>query len=255
MRLVICHLYPDIMNLYGDRGNVIALDRRARWHGLEPVVVPVSLGDAPDFEKFDLIFMGGGQDREQGLITADLLQAKGPGIKAAVEAGVPLLAICGAYQLLGHYYRTFAGEVLPGLGLFDVRTEAGPTRIIGDVLAESKLSGESRTLVGFENHSGRTFLGPGAVPLGRVLVGGGNNGRDGTEGAVYRNALGTYLHGSLLPKNPWLADYLLGRAVERRRGGVRLARLDDALEDMAHRAAAPGAARRRGGGGGLLGFF
>lgn len=239
--LRICHLYPDLLNLYGDRGNIIALSRRAGWRGIKVVVTRAGLNDETDFGKVDLAFIGGGQDREQALIAADFVKNKRHSLVAAVEEGLPLLAVCGGYQLLGRYYRLATGAELPGVGLFDLWTEAGQRRMIGNVVVECDLwTGEPRTLVGFENHSGRTFLGPGTRPLGRARIGRGNNGGDGQEGAVYRNAVGTYLHGSLLPKNPRLADWLLGRALARRYGedaAGELAPLDDSVEDLAHRAA------------------
>lgn len=233
----ILSLYPEILNIYGDRGNLITLVQRARWHGLEPVVTEASAGEVVDFRRYDLVAIGGGQDREQKLIAADFKDAKGPSLAEAVREGVAVLAVCGAYQLMGKYYRTAQGEEIPGLGIFDAWTEAGPRRMTGDVVVETDLLGGTRTLVGFENHSGRTFLGPSARPLGRVLRGHGNNGEDGYEGIVHRSAIGTYLHGSLLPKNPHLADWLLQRALDYRYGGsVRLGRLDDEIEERAHRA-------------------
>lgn len=236
MQLRIAHLYPDLMNLYGDRGNVLALAQRARWHGLQVSVEAVTLGDKPDFSQFDVALMGGGQDREQALICRDFEEVKGQSLHEAVEEGLVVLAVCGGYQLLGRYYRTAEGEEMPGLGIFDAWTEAGAQRMIGNVAVESDLGGEKRTLVGFENHSGRTLLGPSAVPLGRVLAGHGNNGQDRTEGIVYRNAIGTYLHGSLLPKNPWLTDWLLQQALRRRYPDTAplLRPLDDSLEERAH---------------------
>ncbi len=240
MEIRICHLYPDLLNLYGDRGNIIALVRRAEWRGIRVTVTSLGLGDAADFEAVDLAFIGGGQDREQSLVAEDFARGKGEALAAAVEEGMPLLAVCGGYQLLGLYYRTAGGEEMPGVGLFDLWTEAGSRRLIGNVVVETDLCGGRCTLVGFENHSGRTFLGSGCRPLGRVLVGAGNNGEDGLEGAVYRNAVGTYLHGSLLPKNPRLADWLLARALERRYGpgaAAALTPLDDAVEERAHLAA------------------
>ncbi len=232
------YLYPDLLNLYGDRGNILTLVRRIRWRGLDVVVREIGLGERPDFAELDLVFIGGGQDREQALIAEDLAGVKADGLRAAVEAGLPLLAVCGGYQLLGRFYRTGDGRELPGAGVLDLWTEAGKRRMIGNVVIETDLwMEEPRTIVGFENHSGRTFLGPGCRPLGRVRVGGGNNGRDGGEGAVHRSAVGTYLHGPVLPKNPRLADWLLERALERRRGTAGLAPLDDAVEVAAHHAA------------------
>lgn len=233
----ICSLYPELLNIYGDRGNVIAIARRARWHDLDPVVDEVKLGEPVDFAAYDLLLIGGGQDREQKILAADFA-ARGADLAAAVQDGLAVLAICGAYQLMGRYYRTGDGEMIPGLGIFDAWTEASGDRMIGNVVVETELLGTPRTIVGFENHSGKTYLGPAARPLGRVLKGHGNNGRDGREGLVYRNAIGTYLHGSLLPKNPHIADWLLQRAMDRRYGGsVQIGRLDDEFEERAHAAA------------------
>jgi CobQ-like glutamine amidotransferase family enzyme len=235
------------MNVYGDRGNVLALVRRAEWRGIGVEVREVSLSDRLDPGESDLIFFGGGQDREQTVVSADFVADKGEVVKEAVEAGAALLSVCGGYQLLGQSYTTVDGQELPGAGLFDVRSVPGPKRHIGNVLVETNLDGQPRTLVGFENHSGRTYLGAGVQPLGRTVVGAGNNGEDHTEGAVYRAAIGCYLHGSLLPKNPWLADYLLSRALRHRTGEpVQLEALDDRLEEEAHVAVV---ARIRGAGG------
>jgi CobQ-like glutamine amidotransferase family enzyme len=233
LRLV--HLYPDLMSVYGDRGNVLTLARRAEWRGIEMQVRELSLGDILDPQEVDLIFFGGGQDREQAVVSPDFLAQKGEAVRQAVEDGAALLSVCGGYQLLGRSYTTVDGRELPGAGLFDVRSVPGPKRHIGNVLVETDLGGQRRTLVGFENHSGRTYLGPGLQPLGHTVVGAGNNGEDRSEGAVYKGAVGSYLHGSLLPKNPWLADYLLSAALRHlRREPTRLEPLDDRLEDEAH---------------------
>src|SRR6266700_2207952 len=216
LRLV--HLYPDLMSVYGDRGNVLTLVRRAEWRGISIDVRELSIGDDLDPHAADLIFFGGGQDREQEVVSPDFLEQKGEAVRLAVEDGAALLSVCGGYQLLGQSYTTVDGQELPGAGLLDVRSVPGPKRHIGNVLVETDLGGQRRTLVGFENHSGRTYLGPGLQALGRTVVGAGNNGEDGTEGAVYRGAVGCYLHGSLLPKNAWLADRLLSDAL-RHRGG------------------------------------
>ncbi len=245
LRLI--HLYPDLMSVYGDRGNVLALVRRAEWRGIAVEVSQFSVGDILDPAEADLIFFGGGQDREQEVVSPDFLRQKGEAVRQAVDDGAALLSVCGGYQLLGQSYTTVDGQELPGAGLFDVRSVPGPKRHIGNVLIETFLDGQPRTLVGFENHSGRTYLGPGVQPLGRAVVGAGNNGEDHTEGAIYKGAIGCYLHGSLLPKNPWLADRLLITALTHRRGeAVELAPLDDRLEDDAHQAVA---ARIRSGGG------
>ena len=237
LRLTLVHLYPDLMNVYGDRGNIITFKRRCAWRGIELTVQPVSLGDRLTPGDTDLIFFGGGQDREQAVISADFVSEKGADVTEAVEGGAVVLAVCGGYQLLGHTYTTVDGQELPGVGVFDVRSVPGSRRHIGNLVAEVDLDGTPRTLVGFENHSGQTYLGPGSRPLGKVLQGGGNNGEDGTEGAIYRDAYGCYLHGSLLPKNPWFADHLISRALHRRYGEtIPLAPLDDTLEERAHAA-------------------
>jgi len=225
-------LYPDLMNIYGDRGNIVTLCQRARWRGLEARVLELGKGDAAGMDQVDVFFFGGGQDREQALVYDDLLETKAVHLAAAVQNGAAVLAVCGGYQLLGHYYETAAGDRMPGIGMIDVHTTAGSKRCIGDVVvrADESLGLEPPTLVGFENHSGRTFLGDGLRPLGRVLKGSGNNGSDGTEGVSSGNVFGSYLHGSLLPKNPHLADLIIERAL-----GRRLERLDDSLELSAHR--------------------
>jgi CobQ-like glutamine amidotransferase family enzyme len=236
VNLTIGYLYPTLMNLYGDRGNVITLSQRARWRGINADVRELHLGDPLDPDSCDILFLGGGQDKEQALICDDLQQVKGKALVSAVEAGAVVLAICGGYQLLGHYFKTGDGAILPGLGIFDAHTVAGSRRCIGDVVVECTFIPEHRpTLVGFENHSGKTYLSAGLQPLGKVLMGMGNNGEDGTEGAISRNAYGCYLHGSLLPKNPWFADHLILTALRRRYdSAVTLAPLDDAFEQHAH---------------------
>lgn len=227
--LTIAWLYGGMMNIYGDRGNVMALAQRARWRDIEPTVVEVGLGD-PVPDGVDIFFFGGGQDQAQIAVSRDLAGAKGDAIKAAVEDGAALLSVCGGYQLLGHEYRPHDAEPLSGIGLFDVTSTAGPERFIGNVVVDSNWG----TLVGFENHSGLTFLGEGASPLGRVRVGKGNNGTDGTEGAVYEHAIGCYLHGALLPKNPALTDWLIESGLKRRYGHAELTPLDDGIESLAH---------------------
>lgn len=244
-RLAICHLYPELMNLYGDRGNLITLVRRCQWRDIAADVSSAGLGDTADFKSFDLIFMGGGQDKEQRLIGDDLRVLKGRALNEAVGDGVVFLAICGGYQLLGRFYETGDGHRIPGAGILDLETRAGRRRMIGNVIVNSSLAGDRpRTLVGFENHAGRTYLGPEVRPLGRVCLGHGNNGVDGGEGAIFRGVVGTYLHGSVLPKNPWLADWLIHLALRRRYGSqMTLVALDDGLEEMAHAAAVRNAYR------------
>ncbi len=237
MKLTIGHLYGDLMNIYGDRGNIISLTRRAQWAGVEVDVRNIALGQPLDPDAYDILFIGGGQDREQALIADDLQKVKGKSIIEAVEDGGALLAVCGGYQLLGKYFKTGVDLVLPGIGLFDAWTVAGNKRCIGDVIVECSFTGERHTLVGFENHSGKTYLGPNAQPLGKVVHGFGNNAEDGYEGAIYKNAYGTYLHGSILPKNPWFTDHLILSALHHRYGAViTLPYVDTRLEDRAHQA-------------------
>ncbi|EFO79661.1 CobB/CobQ domain protein glutamine amidotransferase [Oscillochloris trichoides DG-6] len=231
-QLKLAHLYAAQMNVYGDRGNVIALRQRCLWRGIDLSVTAIEPGDQPDWASFDLAFFGGGQDSGQALIAQDLLERQGPGLRAALEDGLVLLAICGGYQLLGHYFLTHTGERLPGLGVLDVHTIGGNQRLIGNIVVEADLPtvGPVR-LVGFENHSGRTYHGPGVQSMGRVLAGHGDNGEDGRGGAIYRNTFGCYLHGSLLPKNPQLTDHLISLALRRRYGpAAQLAPLDATLE-------------------------
>lgn len=232
MHLTIGWLYGDKMNIYGDRGNVIALSQRARWRGIDAEVRNIGLGE-PIPTDVDCFFWGGGQDQEQVAVAHDLQGAKGEAIRQAVDDGAALLAVCGGYQLLGHEYRPHDAEPLPGIAVFDAISVAGPERFIGNVVVDTRW-GE---LVGFENHSGLTTLSPGLEPMGRVRVGHGNNGRDGTEGAVRQHAVGCYLHGSLLPKNPVLTDWLIVRALERRYGYVELEPLADDVESAAHSSA------------------
>jgi lipid II isoglutaminyl synthase (glutamine-hydrolysing) len=253
-QLRIAHLYPEHMNIYGDRGNILALQRRCAWRGITAELLPVGVGAAIDWSSIDLVFFGGGQDSGQALIADDFVQRQGPSLRAAIEDGLVMLAICGGYQLLGHYFLTHTGERLPGIGALDLHTVGGDVRLIGNIVIEAELKIENEELknasqfsilnsqfsiirlVGFENHSGRTYLGPGVRPLGRVVAGHGNNGEDGTEGAVYRNTFGCYMHGSLLPKNPQLVDHLVGLALRRRYGApVALPPLDDQLELVAQR--------------------
>jgi len=229
--LQVCHLYPDLLNLYGDRGNVIAFTRRCQWRGLAVTVHRINLGERVDFKAMDFLFLGGGSDREQNLMAEDLT-ARSSSLREAIEDGLVVLAICGGYQLLGRYYRTLEGRTIPGLGLLDFHTEAGRKRLIGNVAVEVELAGEKVRVTGFENHSGRTVLGA-VPPLGRVLAGYGNNGADGGEGARYKNVFCSYLHGPLLPKNPRLTDHLIRLALRRRGLPDELAPLDDALENAA----------------------
>jgi CobQ-like glutamine amidotransferase family enzyme len=242
------HLYPEYLNIYADRGNIAVLERRAAARGHELRVEPLTVGTPLDPASHDLLYVGGGQDREQGMIAPDLA-ARADGIRAAVDDGVAVLAVCGGYQLLGRGYRGRDGSWLAGAGLFPLETVAGETRMIGDVLLESSLAeSPGTTIAGFENHAGRTILDEGALPLGRVVAGYGNDGQSGFEGCRVGRALGTYLHGPLLPRNPWLADLVLSWAIAHAAGSgpEPLAPLDDDLERRAH-AVAAGRARARGG--------
>jgi lipid II isoglutaminyl synthase (glutamine-hydrolysing) len=248
MKIAVGHLYPEYLNIYADRGNIAVLSRRAALRGHELQVTALSVGDALSTDAFDLIYIGGGQDREQGLIAPDLA-AKGGEVREVVSRGAALLAVCGGYQLLGRGYRGRDGSFMPGVGLFPHETVAGDQRMIGDVLLSCELApGEPRTLAGFENHAGRTRLDDGAVPLGRVVAGFGNDGESGFEGCRVERAIGTYLHGPLLPRNPWLADLLLSWAIAHGSGTEPepLAPLPDDLEHAAHAVAAQ-RARDRGG--------
>jgi len=228
-------LYPDHMNIYADRGNIALLERRCEWRGIGFELATAGPGDRVDPAAHDLFYMGGGQDRDQALVAQDLVESKREALAAALADGATMLAVCGGYQLLGHSYAVGA-ETLPGLGLVDLRTVREPgERLIGNVVIEADLGDGPRRLAGFENHGGRTYLGDGAAPLGRVVSGFGNNGKDGREGVRAGRLIGTYLHGPLLPKNAWLADVLTGWALARRGGAVPdLDPLDDHLEDAAH---------------------
>ena len=247
MTIRVAHLYPEYLNIYADRGNIAVLTSRAQWRGYGLEVEAVSLGVELRPGEHDLLYIGGGQDREQALIAPDLA-AHGEVIQEAVDGGAAVLAVCGGYQLLGRFYRGRDGGELPGAGLFPLETVAGDRRMIGDCLLECELEpGVRRTLAGFENHAGVTRLDAGAVPLGRVVAGFGNDGASGFEGVRVGNAVGTYLHGPLLPRNAWLADWILERALEHRTGEARaLEQLSDVLEDQAQ-AVAAGRARSRGG--------
>lgn len=247
-KIKILHLYPDAMNLYGDYGNILTLKKRCVWRGIGVEVEEISVGDKAHFEDIDLIFLGGGQDRGQSHIASDL-QMRAPKIKEEIEKGMVALTVCGGFQLFGKYFKTATGENIPGIGVFDAWTEAGSKRLIGNVIVDCRKTSSDwvlsehfnsqetlhTTLVGFENHSGRTFLGQNTKPLGQIIKGLGNIGDGSFEGAVYKNAFGTYLHGPILPKNPWFADHLIISALKRRYDTyIELKPLDDGLEKMAH---------------------
>ena len=227
--LRVCALYPDLMNIYADRGNLIVLERRCAWRGIGFQLSASGLGERLDADAHDLFYIGGGQDRDQQLCAQDLIETKREGLHAAAARGAVVLGVCGGYQLLGHSY-VLGEQEIPGVGLLDVRTvrEDG-SRLIGNVAIEVTLDADdTRVLAGFENHGGRTHLGAGQQPLGRVLKGHGNDGRSGQEGARSANTIGTYLHGPLLPKNVWFADWLIARALGINPG--ELAPLEDEIE-------------------------
>jgi hypothetical protein len=248
VRLRVGHLYPEYLNIYADRGNIAVLSRRANVRGIELAITPISLGDGFRGSDVDLVYIGGGQDKEQALVSADLA-ARRTALVEAVESGVALLAVCGGYQLLGRGYRSQDGSWLPGAAVFGHETVAGDRRMIGDVLIECELEpGVRWRVAGFENHAGRTMLDPDALPLGRVLAGFGNDGSSGYEGCRVGAAIGTYLHGPLLPRNPWLADWLLARAIAHATGHVPEA-LEPLEDDMEHTAHAVSAERARSRGG------
>lgn len=251
LTLNICHLYPDLMDTYGDRGNIIAITQRCKWRGINTTFTPISLEEKIDQEKFDIYFFGGGQDIQQEIVEKDL-QKKAKDIKKAVDQGSVILSICGGYQLLQNYFKTLDGKMIKGIGIFDAHTVGSTTRMIQNLLVELNPGLQSEikivypttyyklhttNLIGFENHSGKTYLGKSLKPLGKVIKGSGNNGEDKTEGAIYKNAFGCYLHGSLLPKNPHFADYLISKALKRRYGEVKLEPLNDTIELEAHKQA------------------
>jgi lipid II isoglutaminyl synthase (glutamine-hydrolysing) len=238
MELRVLALYPEQMNIYADRGNILFLRRRCEWRGVGFSYAAAGPGDPVDPGAHDLLYLGGGQDRDQRAVALDMVASKREALAEAVEGGAAMLAVCGGYQLLGHGYQ-LGEERLPGLGLVDLETVREPgERLIGNVAIEVDLGDGPRVLAGFENHGGRTYLGEGERPLGRVLSGFGNNGRDGFEGVRRGNLIGTYLHGPLLPKNAWLADRLIALALERRYGTEpELAPLDDRLEQAASESA------------------
>ena len=235
MELNICHLYPDILNLYGDRGNIITMKRRLESRGISVTVDECSIGQPLDVNKYDIFFIGGGQDFEQEVLLRDLASGKGKDICTAVEEEKVFLAICGGYQMLGQYYKTWDGVQLDFIGAINVHTIGAKERMIGNYMFKTTPESGDTVVVGFENHSGKTYLSEQVAPLGMMLSGNGNNGEDKTEGARYKNVVGTYSHGPLLSKNPEVADWLLARALERRtqRTGTPaadLAPLDDSDE-------------------------
>jgi CobQ-like glutamine amidotransferase family enzyme len=232
----LCHLYPDQMNIYADRGNIAVFRQRLAWRGHRLEVTDAGPGVEPSPDH-DLWYLGGGQDRDQTMVADDLATLKGPAMRAAADDGAAMLFVCGGIQLAGHFYVGVNGERLAGAAVLDLETTAGSSRLIGDLVIEAELDGETGRVVGYENHAGRTTLGDGVRPLGRVVSGHGNDGTSGFEGAVRDRVIGTYLHGPLLPKNPWVADALLGWALEQAGASAELDPLDDRLERAAHSAA------------------
>lgn len=234
MELKICHMYPDVLNLYGDRGNVLCMTKRLAWRGIDASVTKLPIGVQESLAQFDLIFIGGGQDFEQEVLLDDLHRGKDRELIAAINDGVCFLTICGGFQMMGSYYETYDHKRCDFIGAVDLWTVGSEQRMIGNYKYKCTESAGGSTVVGFENHSGKTWLGKGVEPLGHVLAGFGNNGEDGTEGVHYKNLFGTYSHGPVLPKNPEFCDMLLLTALSRKYGIGRLDPLDDAAELAAH---------------------
>ena len=234
MELNICHLYPDVLNLYGDGGNIICLKKRLEWRGIDVAITKLPIGSRSSLAWFDLFFIGGGQDFEQEVLLSDLHKGKAASLRAAVEDGKTFLSICGGFQMMGQYYQTHDGKKCDFIGAADYYTVGTDVRMTGDYKFKCDAASGGSTVVGFENHSGKTYLGSGIEPLGHILAGHGNNGEDGTEGVRFNNLFGTYSHGPLLPKNPELCDVILHAALERKYGKVELSPLDDSAELAAH---------------------
>lgn len=234
MEIKICHLYPDILNLYGDQGNIICMQKRLEWRNISCSITEISIGETADFTDFDIFFIGGGQDFEQGILLEDLGKGKSEEIKAAVADGKTFLTICGGYQMLGNYYKTWDGQMCDFIGAVDYYTIGAKDRMIGNFMYKCHEQSGGSTVVGFENHSGKTFLGNGVSPLGTILSGYGNNGEDKTEGVRYNNVFGTYSHGPVLPKNPQFADFILKTALKEKYSSFDFADLDDTFENNAN---------------------
>ena len=234
MELKICHMYPDVLNLYGDGGNIICMKKRLNWRGIEASVTKLPIGERASLADFDIVFIGGGQDFEQEVLLDDLHRGKDREIISAIDDGVVFLTICGGYQMMGSYYETYDGKRCDFIDAVDLYTVGSKQRMIGNYKFRCADDAGGSVVVGFENHSGKTYLGAGAKPLGQVLAGFGNNGEDGTEGVRHKNLFGCYCHGPMLPKNPAFCDMLLQTALERRYGAVTLDPLDDRAELAAH---------------------
>jgi len=235
MELKICHMYPDVLNLYGDNGNVVCLTKRLQWRGIDTTVTRLPIGSKAKLADFDIVFIGGGQDFEQEVLLEDLHTGKDAEIRAAIEDGVSFLTICGGYQMMGNYYQTHDGKKCDFIGAVDLYTIGSNVRMIGNYKFRCSEAAGGSGVVGFENHSGKTYLGAGVQPLGTVLVGYGNNGEDKTEGVHYKNVFGTYSHGPVLPKNPELCDFILSGAMNRKYGISQLEPLNDSVELAAHK--------------------
>ena len=232
-KIKICHLYPDTLNLYGDRGNILCMQKRLEWRGIEAEIHEVPVGDTFNPNDYDIYFIGGGQDFEQSIMLEDLKKVKGDSIKKAIEDEKVFLTICGGYQLLGQYYKTLSGEQIDYLGALDIYTIGTKNRMISDFMFKLNDADGGQNIIGFENHSGKTYLGDKVKPLGTIITGNGNNGKDGTEGARYKNVFASYSHGPLLPKNPELCDHILKTALLRKDPNISLADIDSTFENKA----------------------
>lgn len=232
MNLRIAHLYPDMLNLYGDSGNVLCLEKRLKWRNIDCNTYRINIGDVCDLSDYDIIFIGGGQDFEQSLVLQDLGKGMDVSLKKAVENDVVILAVCGGFQMLGKYYKTHTGDIMEFANILDFYTVGKEKRLIGNYAFKTA---EKMEIIGFENHSGRTYLGKGVKPFGKIIKGNGNNGRDRTEGVRYKNTFGTYCHGPILPKNPQFADMLIEKALKRKYDNVALEELDSSIETLARK--------------------
>lgn len=232
MNLRIAHLYPDMLNLYGDSGNVLCLEKRLKWRNIDCNTYRINVGDVCDLSDYDIIFIGGGQDFEQSLVLQDLGKGMDVSLKKAVENDVVILAVCGGFQMLGKYYKTHTGDIMEFANILDFYTVGKEKRLIGNYAFKTA---EKMEIIGFENHSGRTYLGKGLKPFGKIIKGNGNNGKDRTEGVRYKNTFGTYCHGPILPKNPQFADMLIEKALKRKYDNVELEELDSSIETLARK--------------------